>query len=239
VPIPNGGRSALLDHPRLIGQLCHLERNVTRTGREQINPPPGAMDDLANAVAGALVLALVAVPSLWAADAFLVGDAPAALPRECMLLFAVIVADKHGRCGIAYFLPQLGRSLLVLDWGQAEYLTPAVLTKIPERLSKFSAAVHVHAWFIYTTKALEQEFRSLGIGNVEAADAVISEDDGLLRLAVAKHVIANKVKVVRRVNSQLTSLLEMREENPLTTSLMVGIVLALDPGRTLTESRAA
>jgi hypothetical protein len=42
LPILNAGRAELLDHPRLIVQLCGLERSVTRSGKEQINPAPGA-----------------------------------------------------------------------------------------------------------------------------------------------------------------------------------------------------
>jgi hypothetical protein len=87
---------------------------------------------------------------------------------------------------------------------------------------------------------LEQELRSLGVGNVEAADAVIGDEDGLLRLAAAKHINANKVKSAKPDNYGLTGLLESREENPLKTALLTGIVLALDaPGRSLTKPRAA
>jgi hypothetical protein len=55
LPLLNSGRIALLDHPRLIAQLCNLERRTARGGRDSIDHPPGAHDDLANAVAGALV----------------------------------------------------------------------------------------------------------------------------------------------------------------------------------------
>jgi hypothetical protein len=55
----NSGRIELLDHPRLISQLCALERRTGRgTGRDSIDHPPGAHDDVVNAVAGALVLAV-------------------------------------------------------------------------------------------------------------------------------------------------------------------------------------
>jgi hypothetical protein len=46
----------LLDHPRLVAQLCALERRTARGGRDSIDHPPGAHDDVANAAAGALVL---------------------------------------------------------------------------------------------------------------------------------------------------------------------------------------
>ena len=49
------GKIALLDHPRLIPQLCGLERRIARSGKDSIDHAPGAHDDIANAVAGALV----------------------------------------------------------------------------------------------------------------------------------------------------------------------------------------
>jgi hypothetical protein len=52
LPLINSGRVRLLDHPRLIGQLCGLERRTSRGGRDSIDHPPGSHDDLANAVAG-------------------------------------------------------------------------------------------------------------------------------------------------------------------------------------------
>jgi len=57
LPILNGGRCELLDHPRLVAQLCSVERRTARGGRDSIDHPPGAHDDVANAVAGAVVTA--------------------------------------------------------------------------------------------------------------------------------------------------------------------------------------
>jgi hypothetical protein len=57
LPLLNSGRVELLDHPRLIAQLCQLERRTARSGKDSIDHAPGAHDDIANAVAGALVLA--------------------------------------------------------------------------------------------------------------------------------------------------------------------------------------
>jgi hypothetical protein len=62
LPLLNAGRCALLDHPRLISQLTGLERRTARGGRDSIDHAPGAHDDISNAVAGALVLAVRPVP---------------------------------------------------------------------------------------------------------------------------------------------------------------------------------
>ena len=52
LPHINSCRIQLLDHPRLITQLTALERRSARGGRNSIDHPPNAHDDLANAVAG-------------------------------------------------------------------------------------------------------------------------------------------------------------------------------------------
>jgi hypothetical protein len=59
LPIVNSGRARLLDNPRMINQFVQLERRAIRGGSDSIDHPPGpnVHDDLANAAAGAIVLA--------------------------------------------------------------------------------------------------------------------------------------------------------------------------------------
>jgi hypothetical protein len=57
----NSRRVELLDHPRLFAQLGNLERRTAWGGRDSIDHGPGGHDDVANAVAGALVAAAEAV----------------------------------------------------------------------------------------------------------------------------------------------------------------------------------
>jgi hypothetical protein len=57
LPLMNSGRVELLDHARLITQLCQLERSPSRGGKDSISHPPGAHDDIINSVAGAIVMA--------------------------------------------------------------------------------------------------------------------------------------------------------------------------------------
>jgi hypothetical protein len=52
LPLINSNRIRLLDNPKLINQLCGLERRVLRGGRDSIDHGPGAHDDVANCVAG-------------------------------------------------------------------------------------------------------------------------------------------------------------------------------------------
>jgi hypothetical protein len=60
LPLLNSRRCELLDHPKLVNQLVNLERRTSRGGRDSIDHPSGAHDDLANAVAG--VLTSIAAP---------------------------------------------------------------------------------------------------------------------------------------------------------------------------------
>jgi terminase large subunit-like protein len=57
LPLLNSNQVELLDLPRLQSQLISLERRTARGGRDSIDHPPGAHDDLINAAAGAIVLA--------------------------------------------------------------------------------------------------------------------------------------------------------------------------------------
>ena len=64
LPLLNSRKCELLDNRRLISQLHGLERRTARGGRDSIDHSPGAHDDIANAVAGALVLAAGEIDSV-------------------------------------------------------------------------------------------------------------------------------------------------------------------------------
>ena len=56
LPLLNSGKVELLDMSRLASQFCGLERRTARGGRDSIDHGPGMHDDIANAVAGVLLL---------------------------------------------------------------------------------------------------------------------------------------------------------------------------------------
>ena len=58
LPAINSQLVDLLDSDRLVGQLTQLERRTARSGKDSIDHAPGQHDDLANAAAGAICLAL-------------------------------------------------------------------------------------------------------------------------------------------------------------------------------------
>jgi len=82
LPLLNAGRIELLDSPRMISQLCNLERRTARSGRDSIDHPPRGHDDMINAACGALL---------------------AASSRKTMHISAAIVerARTHGRYAYA------------------------------------------------------------------------------------------------------------------------------------------
>lgn len=57
LPLFSSGRARILDSKRLVSQFCNLERRATPGGKDKIDHPAQAHDDLCNSAAGALVLA--------------------------------------------------------------------------------------------------------------------------------------------------------------------------------------
>jgi hypothetical protein len=74
LPLLNAARVELVDHRKLVNQLTALERRTARGGRDSIDHPVGQHDDIANAVAGAIVMAagagtgpsILSMPFSWA-----------------------------------------------------------------------------------------------------------------------------------------------------------------------------
>jgi hypothetical protein len=75
LPLVNGARIELLDHPKSINQLCALERKTARSGKDSIDHPPKQHDDVINAIAGAVVHAHVAPKPMFFAPPFVVSQA--------------------------------------------------------------------------------------------------------------------------------------------------------------------
>src|SRR5208282_471543 len=76
LPLLNSGSVELLDDKRMVGQFVNLGRRVVRGGRESIDHPRGLHDDIANAVAGALVLAATSKGALRISQAALDAAGP-------------------------------------------------------------------------------------------------------------------------------------------------------------------
>jgi hypothetical protein len=64
LPLVNSRCVDLIEHDKLASQFVLLERRTGRSGKDSIDHPPGAHDDLANAAAGAICRAWVSSGSL-------------------------------------------------------------------------------------------------------------------------------------------------------------------------------
>ena len=91
LPLLNSNRIELLDHQRLVAQLCGLERRTSRAGKDSIDHVPGGHDDIANAVAGATALAAqasahpeppIVSPAIWSGSLGWLGDGPVGTWRD-------------------------------------------------------------------------------------------------------------------------------------------------------------
>ena len=119
LPALNGQRIRLLDHSRLIGQAVGLERRTSRGGRDSIDHAPGSHDDLVNAVAGALTLAINdRRPTLIRASDVLIGGRGAEMPILVDQVFGVAVVDEHGTAATVFFgrSKHYGTPLSILDF---------------------------------------------------------------------------------------------------------------------------
>jgi hypothetical protein len=87
LPLLNSGGVVLPRNDRLVAQLVGLERRTARgTGRDSIDHPPGARDDIANVVAGVALLARAPGydTSLAWIDGTPIGDPSSHDPRRSM-----------------------------------------------------------------------------------------------------------------------------------------------------------
>jgi hypothetical protein len=247
LPVLNSGRAQLLDVPRLVAQFCSLERRTARGGRDSIDHAPGGHDDMANCVAGALLLAIDAGPALWRPEGLLVEGAPVPMPGRCDCVFAVLTASRSGHAAAIYFgRGRMGDGPLLFIFDcEAGPLAPALFHRIPERLGELAAATRARGAFLFTSGALAGEARRLGY-RAQVIDRLAAEDDGLLALAAAVHIGAGRVKITAEALAKaehhpLGGILDATAgdaDDPLRAAALIGVALALDEGRSLT-ARAA
>ena len=243
LPLLNSARVALLDHRKLINQLCGLERRTARSGRDSIDHAPGGHDDVANAVAGALVLAYAGGASLWERERLLINGGPAPLPVHPAMIFAVVIIGDDGReAGIAYFaaqFSQLGQPLHLLDCAvesSSSSLQPNTVQRLMELTESTGARLKP---MLFTTDAVAQAFTRSGqrIG-IEAIDGVLADE--ALPLSTAVHVDGGRVLVCAPVLGKrfpLPFLSGAAGDAPLVQAFMVGCSIALDCNRSLKRAR--
>jgi hypothetical protein len=256
LPLFTTGRARLLDHARLLHQLVSLERRTSRIGRDRVDHPPGGADDLANAAAGALVLAASeAAPALWRRDALLHAGQPHPWPSRADLVFATLVADEHG-VAILYWAVS-GGALLLIDYEQCPF-TADLFGEVRDRLNEFRAVSGARGIRCFTSEALAGQIRAacdaqaellMLAGDMAGARAAELPVEALadqilapaarepLLLAAASAIGAGRVKVATPAHERslhlplpLADLRPGGERSAALDAGLLGIVAVLMPG---------
>jgi hypothetical protein len=80
LPMLNSGRIEMVDNPRLVAQICNLERRTARGGKDSVDHPAGNAhhDDLANSALGLVTICIDTASVGYSAEvwAAVCGDAP-------------------------------------------------------------------------------------------------------------------------------------------------------------------
>jgi len=233
LPLLNSGRIELLDHARLAAQLCNLERRTSRGGRDSIDHPPHAHDDIANAVAGALVACAGEGVALWRKSALPIVVAPS----HTALVYGVLSADKTGTRGAAVFFSASrvrGNPLCVLDCELAP-LTPALLHSVVQRLSELSAT-HAASFRPALFTGSEYLAAELARLNCHAQAVETIAKDPALPLSAAGHIASGRVILCESAIEKPYPLSfvhgsGVQDDDPLRMSFLIGCAVGLDQGR--------
>jgi hypothetical protein len=239
LPLVNSGKVELLDHARMISQLCNLERRVSRAGKDSIDHPPGAHDDLINSASAALVLAHASGSSLWSRGTLpVVASAPSCVG----LLMAVVINNQHGIAGITFFSASRipGSGLCLLDV-QLSPLAPDLFHSVVGRLAELGSECgcpQSRQMLFVGSVELSAVFERLGYRS-EIVDGLLVKDTMLmLSVSAAAHVVGGRVHVHERVLSQSIPLgflhggAAVDPDDALSLSFLCGVAM-LDTGRSL------
>jgi hypothetical protein len=196
LPALNSQRVRLLDHPRLIGQLCNLERRTARGGRDSIDHQPGGNDDVCNAACGVLVdLIDDRRPALVCADDLLADGRAIEPPVACDMVYATMaIDDKTGASAIVYtsLSPYFPPPLRIVDFDLGG-ITARTWEAAAERLLDLAGRCHARDARLYIPLALLPSARAAGI-HAEAIPRQFA-DPAELAIAAAGHIAQGKVKL--------------------------------------------
>jgi hypothetical protein len=96
LPLLHSRQTELLDLLRLATQLTGAGAPHRTWKHDSIGHAPGSHDDVANCVAGSLLIAHAAAPALWRQEALMIEGAPSPMPVRCDMVFAVLITGQHG-----------------------------------------------------------------------------------------------------------------------------------------------
>jgi hypothetical protein len=245
LPILNSRQCQLLDIKRLTMQLHGLERRAARGGRDSIDHGPGQHDDVANSVAGSLVLlAFDDRRALIRKSDILVNGAALPLPAICKYVFAVLAVNKSGMCAVIYGAVMFtGPALQIIDFDVAP-LSGTLLADINARLAEFSRQCNARGRAMMLPQEMLLHAQVIGLP-AEAIPAHIKAED--LLLSAANFTAAGSVKLcepalAKMKTSPFGGALSFHAgadvEDPLRIAAILTICLALDSTLS-TTTRAA
>jgi hypothetical protein len=222
----------------MISQLCNLERRVSRAGKDSIDHPPGAHDDLINSAAACLVLVNASGSALWSRSTLPV----VASALHAGLLMAVVVNNQHGVAGVTFFaagrVPGAGLCLLdVLLAPLAPGLFHSILARLTELGGECGCPQSRQVLFVGSTE-LSEIFARLGFRS-QVVDGLLAKDTLLLLpVSAAAHISGGRVRVHERVLSQSIPLgflhggAAVDLDDVVSLSFLCGVAM-LDSGRSL------
>jgi hypothetical protein len=240
LPLINSGKVELLDHARMISQLCNLERRVSRAGKDSIDHPPGAgaHDDLINSAAACLVLVNTSGSALWSRTSLpVVASAP-----HAGLLMAVVVNNQHGIAGTTFWSASglRGAGLCLLDVLLAP-LSPGLFNSVVGRLADLGGECgcpQSRQVLLVGSAELAAVFERLGYRS-QVVDTLLVKDTMLmLSVSAAAHIGGGRVRVHERILSQSIPLgflqggAAVDPDDSVTLSFLCGVAM-LDTGRSL------
>jgi len=240
LPALNGQRVRLLDHPRLIGQLVNLERRTARGGRDSIDHAPGAHDDFANAVCGALVNLIadrrpaLVRPSDMSAPSHREAWSP---PLKAAYVIALIVVGDLGTGAVVYGAQDATSPALFICDFDVEPVSAGSFASIAAKLEALRSQCRTANSAIWADESLLLFARSTG-SNAHPIPKEFRGEDRLL--SVAGHVASGTVKIAGLVaekakSSPFAGALDVRAgenvDDPLRNALVSLVALCLDDER--------
>jgi hypothetical protein len=170
LPILNSRRYQLLDIKRLISQFHGLERRTARGGKDSIDHGPGQHDDIANAVAGSLVLlAFDDRRALIRQGDLLVNGSAVPVPEICKYLLTSLVVSKDGMCAVVYAACMwTGPALLIINY-DVQPLSGGLLADIGDRLREFSGRCRSRGYVMMVPESMLLHARAGPAGGTGSA----------------------------------------------------------------------
>ena len=234
LPLFASGRVRLLDNARLAHQLAGLERRTTRGGRDRIDHRHGASDDLANAMAHAVVEAAHEhKPGLIRSSQLLHDGAGVPLPRRCEGINAVVWPDSDGLVATTVWSvwDHGTPPLVLLDFTVAQIGADTVRAAYDAALDYVPKCNMVGSGRLYVPKVLAEQYAHLMVDPIPQGWLL---DINSLRLAVGTQTAGGmaKLSTIAAEKSRGTALagsLEgwMKQPDALAMSFMLGVALSL------------